>query len=80
MAESVVVDTSVFYALASDVDEFHSRASELYANILDRDSEVLTTSYVVSETAGLIHRRLGFPALKALFESVEKRGSGALDQ
>ena len=71
MAESVVIDTSVFYALASDTDEFHSRATELYANILDRDSELLTTSYVVSETAGLIQRRLGFPALNALFESVE---------
>lgn len=70
MAEPVFIDTSAFYALASASDEFHQRARELFEHLLDRESPLHTTSYVLVETAGLVHRRLGFAVLKELFESI----------
>jgi len=59
----VVADTSAFYALVSDADEFHQRATGIYADLTDQRAEVYTTSYVLVECMALIQRRLGFSAL-----------------
>lgn len=72
MAEPVIVDTSALYALTSSVDQFHSRARQLFEHLLDRKAGLLTNSYVLVETASLIHRRLGFPVLNAFLESLKE--------
>ena len=72
LPEKIVVDTSAFYALISAADEFHSRAEANYEVLKDRDVELWTTSYVLSETVALVHRRLGFDTLSQLLEIVEK--------
>ena len=69
--EKIVVDTSAFYALISVSDEFHSRAAASYEVLKDRDVELWTTSYALSETVALVHRRLGFDTLSRLLEVIE---------
>lgn len=68
--ERVIVDTSAFYALASNSDEFHSRARLQYQQLVDEAVELYTSSYVFTEAAALIHRRLGYPILERFAESV----------
>jgi hypothetical protein len=36
----------------------------MYEDLLDRDSELYTTSYILVETAALVHHCLGFQPLK----------------
>lgn len=63
--ERVLVDTSAFYALLSGSDLFHTRARDVYEQLLDTDSEIWTTSYALVETVALLHRRLGFEVVSA---------------
>lgn len=69
--EKIVIDTSAFYALISANDEFHGRAEASYEVFKDRDVEFWTTSYALSETVALVHRRLGFGTLSKLLEIIE---------
>ena len=71
LPENVVVDTSAFYALISDSDEFHDSAVAAYERLVDRDLELWTTSYALVETIALVHRRLGFETLSQLLAIVE---------
>jgi predicted nucleic acid-binding protein len=61
---SVFVDTSAWYALASASDREHAAAADIYRHLLDRDQELVTTSYVLAETMGLIQHRLGLRPLE----------------
>ena len=70
LPERIMIDTSAFYALATDDDEFSGSAAETYGRMLDRDLELWTTSYALSETIALIHRRLGFPELSRFLETI----------
>ena len=70
MARRVLVDTSAIYALISTSDEFHSRASDIYTNLLDSGDELYTTSYILVETSALVHRRLGFEPLRTFIQSI----------
>ena len=58
--ERVLIDTSVLYAIYSAEDLFHLRASDGYRRLANTNQELWTTSYVLVETAALMHRRLGF--------------------
>lgn len=69
--EKIIIDTSAFYALISANDEFHGRAEASYEIFKDRDVEFWTTSYALSETVALVHRRLGFETLSRLLEIIE---------
>ena len=70
VSERVLLDTSALYALLSVSDRFHAEATFAYERILDWEWEMWTTSYVVLETALLVHRRLGIEPLKALMETL----------
>ena len=69
--ESVMIDTSAFYALVSASDRFHSRAVAMFETLIDRNRELWTTSYALIETVALVHRRLGFDALAPLLDFIE---------
>lgn len=70
LPERVLVDTSAFYALISASDNFHLQARRAYENLIDREQELWTTSYVLVELTTLVHRRLGFQTLQTLMKSV----------
>ena len=69
--ESVVIDTSAFYALISDDDRFHDSAIETYNTLTNENVELWTTSYALVETTALVHRRLGFRILAQLLDIIE---------
>ena len=58
--ERVLIDTSALYAIFSDSDLFHLRASDAYQRLKDTNPELWVTSYTLVETVALLHRRLGF--------------------
>ncbi len=61
---SVFVDTSAWYALASSTDQDHPAARSIYAGLVDREEPLLTSSYTIAETMGLMQRRLGWKPLE----------------
>lgn len=66
---SVFVDTSAWFALASAGDQDHAAARATYTHLVERDERLVTTSYVLAETMGLIQHRLGWRPLE-LFAAV----------
>ncbi len=71
LPEKVVADTSALYAIVAVDDRFHNSATEYYERLKDRKVELWTTSYALSETVGLIHRRIGFNAVLRILEIIE---------
>ncbi|MBI4289159.1 MAG: type II toxin-antitoxin system VapC family toxin [Chloroflexi bacterium] len=71
MTDRIVIDTSALYAAVAPSDAYHSQAESLYKILLDAGSELYLTSYVLLETSAIVHRRLGFPALRRLTEDLE---------
>lgn len=77
----VFIDTSAFYALASQNDHFHSEAKCKYEKLLkqpptgDLRHALLTTSYVIIETVALIHNRgnkaLAYDFLNSIEDIIE---------
>jgi predicted nucleic acid-binding protein len=66
---SVFVDTSALYAFL-DGDNTRSPAAKTeFASIVESE-RLVTHNYVVVETASLVHRRLGSPFTRALFEEL----------
>ncbi len=55
----VFVDTSAFYALASETDSAHKVASEIYAQLTAAGAAFVTTNYVFLEAVSLLQRRHG---------------------
>ena len=68
--DRVVLDTSAIYAITSDADRFHQSAMDALHDLTDQQVELFTNSYVLLESAALIHRRLGFAALRSFMQSI----------
>ncbi|TMD61353.1 MAG: PIN domain-containing protein [Chloroflexi bacterium] len=62
---TVFVDTSALYALLDSNDPAHPDAAAFFARD-GRREKLQTTSYVVLESAALVHRRLGSDSVRAL--------------
>ncbi|MBI2908666.1 MAG: type II toxin-antitoxin system VapC family toxin [Chloroflexi bacterium] len=71
MPNTVLIDTSALYAMVSRSDRYHERARLLYQALIDREDELLTTSYTLVESAALIVHRLGFIPFQALVDSIQ---------
>ncbi len=71
LPERIMIDSSAFYALATDDDKYSQVAAETYDRMLDRDLELWTTSYALLETIALVQRRFGFPTLSRFLETIE---------
>ena len=70
-ADKVVIDSSAFFALLVDDDAFHQQALGYYHLLLEREQELWTTSYVLSETIALLQRRRGFESARSFVEKFE---------
>ncbi|MBI2171875.1 MAG: PIN domain-containing protein [Chloroflexi bacterium] len=66
----MIVDTSAFYAMTASGDTFHDKAMAVFRRLVGSESRLLTNSYVLIESASLIHRRLGFQVTQAFMDSV----------
>ncbi len=56
----VFVDTSAFYASLHAEDEHHSKAQRVLQEFRESGLKLVTTNYVLLESAGLIQRRKDF--------------------
>ena len=67
---TVFVDTSAFYAVFDRDDVNHDRASKTWARLLGDAATLITNNYVLVESAALLQRRLGVPAVRTFHEDV----------
>ncbi len=73
MDREFIVDTSAIFAYLDPNDLFHVEAREIYHEFLEQGDRLLANSYVLIESAALIHRRLGFGLLQEFFQSIYER-------
>ena len=66
----VFVDTSGFYALACKSDRSHQEVTEAFRDLAKRGATLVTNSYVLSETMGLLQIRHGFEAVRGFVAEV----------
>lgn len=67
---TVFVDTSAIYPLLSASDQDHRRASLTFARLLETEEDLLTTNYVLVESAVLIATRLSIRDARTLHERI----------
>ncbi len=65
---TVFADTSGLYALLVATEERHQEVARAFARLLERRQPVVTTNYILLETAALLQRRIGLPAVRDLDE------------
>ena len=65
---TVFVDTSAIYALLDRDDENHVPAADAFAAL--EQEPLMAHNYVVVESAALVQRRLGAPAVRTLFDDL----------
>ena len=66
----IFVDTSALYSLLDRNDANHTAASELWRHLLADDEHLVTSNYVLVETAALVQGRLGMAAARDFHESI----------
>ena len=62
----IFVDTSGIFAALDADDADHAPAAALFADLLEGETTLITTSYVLAEVTALIQRRLGIDAARRL--------------
>ena len=64
------VDTCAWLALVDADEERHGEAAAAWRSLLERDTPLVTTNYVLVETYALAHRRLGPAAVRVLADDL----------
>lgn len=64
MSSAVFIDTSAFYALASETDNEHTAARAIREQLKRDATRLVTTNYVFLETVSLLQRRHGMEVAK----------------
>ncbi|MFW6161192.1 MAG: type II toxin-antitoxin system VapC family toxin [Planctomycetota bacterium] len=67
---SVFVDTSALVAVLDSDDSHHRTAKEIWAELVRRDEELLSSNYVLLETFAVAQRRFGLDAIRRLSQDV----------
>ncbi|MGD1969635.1 MAG: PIN domain-containing protein [Desulfobacterales bacterium] len=60
--ENIFIDTSAFYALMDSSDAHHEKAKNIWIFLLEEESHLHTTNYIMIESLALLQSRLGFEA------------------
>lgn len=66
------VDTSMFYALINENDQFHNQAAQIWKKQKLQKAELLTSNYILDETFTLIRQRRGRKVLDEFRKSLLK--------
>lgn len=64
------VDTSAIYAILDRNDANHEAAKSCWFALIDADSPLFTTNYIVVECCALAQSRLGLDAVRAIQEEL----------
>ena len=67
---SVFIDTSAFLAVLDADDSRHEKAKAAWHKLLDADESLVTSNYVLVETAALLQNRIGIEAVRLFQEDV----------
>ena len=67
---SVFVDTSAFKAVLDEKDDFHLIATRVWADLLKKDTLLVTSNFIVDETLTLIRIRCGLAKAKEFKEKI----------
>ncbi len=87
----IYMDTAAFLAILNANDQFHPAAQQSWKEVIESDSVLFSSNYVLLETTALLQHRFGIKAVR-LFESdmqpivevvwidelIHKRAMGAL--
>ena len=66
----IFVDTSAFYALLDRDDKNHQKGKKAWREIMEGDSTLVTSNYILVETLALLQSRLGLEAVRGFQEDV----------
>ncbi len=64
MISNVFLDTSFFKGFVDEMDEFHSKAVEVYSYLSSYKHKLVTTNFVLGETITLIRVKCGLEKVK----------------
>ena len=64
----IFIDTAAFLAILNANDQFHPAARQSWQTIIESDSVLFSSNYVLLETTALLQHRFGIEAVR-LFES-----------
>jgi len=67
---NVFADTSAFFAILDPRDLHHQKAAEIWRRLIENDTPVVTTNYVVAETFSVCQRRMGIGAARSFHEKI----------
>jgi predicted nucleic acid-binding protein len=67
---TVFIDTSAFFAVLDADDQMHSRARREWERLLETDTTLRTTNYVLVETSALLQSRIGMDGLRVFAADV----------
>lgn len=67
---TVFVDTSAFYAVLDRDDGRHAQAAAGWRRGIEGGEPLVSSNYVVVETAALLQHRLGLPAVRTFVEDL----------
>ena len=67
----VFVDTSALYAVLDRDDANHTFAAAEWRRLVDGETTLVVSNYVIVETTALVQHRLGMQAVRALVDSME---------
>lgn len=59
----IFVDSSMFYALVDEKDEFHQKAINIWQSLKKQGAKLATSNYMLDETFTLIRSRRGVPVV-----------------
>ena len=64
------IDTSAFFAILDRDDAKHQKAKQIWGYLLQYETTLVTSNYVLVETFALLQNRLGLAAVRAFQEDV----------
>lgn len=67
---SVFVDTSALLAVLHGSDTHHTRAARIWTALVERDTDFVSTNYVLVETTALLQSRFGLDAVRDLADTI----------
>ena len=67
---SVYVDTSALFAVLDRDDSCHAAAETVWIRLIQEDTALVSSNYVLVEASALIQRRLGAKALRVFQEDI----------
>lgn len=72
LIDKLFVDTGAFIAITDKSDQYHSRATTYFGELLKAGRPLLTTNFVLDETYTMLKIRLGSGATITFGEAIQK--------